>query len=85
MDHTFCRLRGRGVAAAALILLLIYMTNLRQTHARTTIKHLRAQSALVKPQNITVSGLVFYGRKDRVSCMHSYLEVSVRIVKSQSI
>jgi hypothetical protein len=77
MDHTFCRLRGCAVAAAALLLLLlIYMTYLRQSYTRTTIKQLRIQSALTKPQNITVSGLVFYGRKDRVSCMHSYLEVS---------
>jgi hypothetical protein len=78
MDHksTFRRLRGRAVAAAGLILLLIYVSTLRQSYPRTTIKHLHTQSALVKPQNITVSGLIFYGRKDRVSCMHPYLEVS---------
>jgi hypothetical protein len=29
----------------------------------------------VKPENITVSGLIFYGRKDRVRCMRCYLEV----------
>jgi hypothetical protein len=76
MDYTFRHLRGRRVAAAALIIILIY--NLRQIYART-IKQLGTQSAHVKPQKITVSGLVFYGRKDRASCMHSYLEVSVRI------
>jgi hypothetical protein len=32
--------------------------------------------ALVKP-NVTVSGLVFYGRKSRVESMRCYIEVSI--------
>ncbi|KAJ4264339.1 hypothetical protein NW762_005535 [Fusarium torreyae] len=31
-------------------------------------------TSFVKPENITVSGLVFYGRKSRVSTMRCYLE-----------
>lgn len=30
---------------------------------------------LVKPEGVIVSGLVFYGRRDRVSCMKCYIEV----------
>ncbi|KAF4450782.1 hypothetical protein F53441_6114 [Fusarium austroafricanum] len=32
------------------------------------------QSELVKPENITVSGLVFYGRRSRVETMKCYIE-----------
>lgn len=35
-----------------------------------------ADAVLRKPANTTVSGLVFYGRKDRVSCLRCYIEVS---------
>jgi hypothetical protein len=37
-----------------------------------------AQKPLVKPENVTVSGFVFYGRKSRVSSMRCYLEVSIQ-------
>lgn len=31
---------------------------------------------LAKPNNISVNGIIFYGRKDRVSCLLCYIEVS---------
>ncbi|KAH6881112.1 hypothetical protein B0T10DRAFT_411293 [Thelonectria olida] len=34
----------------------------------------RLQVPLIKPKDIIVHGLVFYGRRDRVSCMRCYLE-----------
>jgi hypothetical protein len=33
----------------------------------------------VKPNNITVAGLVFFGRKDRVEMLRCYLEVSMHV------
>ncbi|KAJ3543051.1 hypothetical protein NM208_g3778 [Fusarium decemcellulare] len=39
----------------------------------TTAKH-DQRKPLVKPQDVIVSGLVFYGRKSRVSSMRCYLE-----------
>ena len=36
------------------------------------------QKPLVKPEDVIVSGFVFYGRKSRVSSMRCYLEVSIQ-------
>lgn len=37
-----------------------------------------------KPGNITVSGLVFYGRRDRASCLRCYLEVGPHVRSSEA-
>ena len=34
------------------------------------------EAPLIKPLGIKVSGLVFFGRRDRVSCLRCYIEVS---------
>ena len=37
----------------------------------------------VKPNNITVVGLVFFGRKNRVEMLRCYLEVSVHVSSTE--
>jgi len=47
--------------------------NSRTRTSNSEIAHLAPK----KPANTTVSALVFYGRKDRVSCLRCYLEVGI--------
>ncbi|EEP80752.1 conserved hypothetical protein [Uncinocarpus reesii 1704] len=82
-------LRGQrtllGLIVLTLLNVLIFMNVLYQRNAAVGISHNRGpmrhaedrnpiHTSLVKPENITISGLVFFGRKDRVESMHCYLE-----------
>lgn len=33
------------------------------------------ETEFIKPENIVISGFVFYGRRDRVEAMHCYVKV----------
>ncbi|OAX77226.1 hypothetical protein ACJ72_08478 [Emergomyces africanus] len=35
------------------------------------------ETGLIKPENIVISGFVFYGRRDRVEAMRCYVEVNM--------
>ncbi|KAJ6440215.1 mitochondrial-processing peptidase subunit alpha protein [Purpureocillium lavendulum] len=58
----------------ALILQLLYLSSRFYSPPTSTKESAVAAAIPRKPANTTVSGLVFYGRKDRVSCLRCYLE-----------
>jgi hypothetical protein len=37
------------------------------------------ESQFIKPENLTISGLVFFGRRDRVKSMSCYMEVRTAV------
>ncbi|KAI2082017.1 hypothetical protein LOZ36_006058 [Ophidiomyces ophidiicola] len=73
-----------AVTALALVNVLVFMNILYQKSAASGFNHASisrptsplppTEPELVKPENLTISGLVFFGRKDRVESMHCYLE-----------
>nr|KMM73503.1 hypothetical protein CPAG_09791 [Coccidioides posadasii RMSCC 3488] len=92
LDLISSAIKGRGglfaVTALTILNILIFMNVLYQRSATAAVSNnsytLRqpAQkssngSNLVKPDNLTISGLVFFGRKDRVESMHCYLERNI--------
>lgn len=82
-------LRGRRIVIAltalGLLAILVFMNMLHRSSSAVEIPTSSApsrpnsvplpDSELIKPENLTISGLVFFGRKDRVESMHCYLEV----------
>ncbi|WEW55522.1 hypothetical protein PRK78_000953 [Emydomyces testavorans] len=88
-DTITAAIKGRGtlvaVVALTLVNILILMNVLYQRNAAIGLSNnddllhppddaRPIGTGFVKPENLTISGLVFFGRKDRVQSMHCYLE-----------
>ncbi|GAO13531.1 hypothetical protein UVI_02015930 [Ustilaginoidea virens] len=63
------------LAVAYCVAVLHHYLAWRPGFTRTRASRHAPASSWPKPDNITVSGLVFYGRRDRVRTMLCYLEV----------
>ncbi|KAH7228910.1 hypothetical protein BKA60DRAFT_8547 [Fusarium oxysporum] len=67
----FTRHNHRCMRTGALLCLLLFLA---YHFHRLWESHSVSHSKMTKPDGVVVSGLVFYGRWDRTSCMYCYLQ-----------